>query len=450
MKRKKLYISGMTCINCQKKIESVLKNTPGITDVSVSYETGVAEFDCDEEKITIDQIRKQITDLGYGVSEKSFSRKEVLIRTAREIVVIGILFGILQYFGIPNRLAPNSLADTGMGYGMLFVIGLATSVHCIAMCGGISLSQTLAKNTSEKVAGTMFRNTLSYNLGRVISYTVIGGILGAVGGLAGIGDSLKSSVVFQGMLKLFAGILMVVMGVNMLGLFPRLRKLRLRFPAFHKRSMRKSRTPFVIGLCNGFMPCGPLQSMQIVALVSGNAATGAFSMFCFSMGTVPLMLGFGSAIAVLGKHFTRQVMRAGAILVVVMGFSMMSQGGTLAGIGNGIENRTSVVSNKNENEQAVEADNTDETTGVQIVSSTLQPGTYPDITVKAGEPVKWTIEAPEGSINGCNYKIIQQDFGIEHVLEEGENVIEFTPTKAGTYTYTCWMGMITGKIYVES
>lgn len=53
------------------------------------------------------------------------------------------------------------------------------------------------------------------------------------------------------------------------------------------------------------MPCGPLQSMQIVALASGNIFTGAFSMFCFSLGTVPLMLGFGSVVSALGKHFTR-------------------------------------------------------------------------------------------------------------------------------------------------
>ena len=60
-----------------------------------------------------------------------------------------------------------------MGYGALFVIGLITSVHCIAMCGGINLSQALS---SEK-NGSMFRNSLQYNIGRVISYSMIGGIL---------------------------------------------------------------------------------------------------------------------------------------------------------------------------------------------------------------------------------------------------------------------------------
>lgn len=448
MKHKKLYISGMTCINCQKKIESALKDISEITEISVSYETGVAEFYYDEEKISMNQIRKQIENLGYAISEEAFSRKEVLIQTTRELAVIVILFWLLQHFGILNYFAPNSLADTGMGYGVLFVIGLITSVHCIAMCGGINLSQTLSKDISGKIERTMFRNTLAYNLGRVASYTIIGGILGAVGGLAGIGDSLQSSASFQGILKLFAGIFMVIMGVNMLGIFPGLRKLHLHLPIFRRKSVRKSRTPFVIGICNGFMPCGPLQSMQIVALASGNAVAGAFSMFCFSMGTVPLMLGFGSAIAVLGKHFTRQVMKVGAILVVVMGLSMMSQGGALVGSGNGVSDISAIA--KNESMKEKTTDDISETDGVQTVSSILQSGSYPDITVKAGEPVKWTIEAPEGSINGCNYKIIQQDFGIEHVFEEGENVIEFTPTEADTYMYTCWMGMITGKIYVES
>ena len=88
--------------------------------------------------------------------------------------------------------------------------------------------------------------------------------------------------------------------------------------------------------------------------------------------------------------------------------------------------------------------------GVQYVHSELSSGKYPDITVRAGEPVEWEIEASEDNINGCNYKIFLQDFGLEHTFTEGKNIIKFTPEQAGTYTYTCWMGMITGKIHVEN
>lgn len=446
MKHEKLYISGMTCINCQTRIESALNDRSGITEVSVSYETGTAEFSYDSEIVSLDQLITMIGDLGYEASAQNTSQKKVILRAVREIAIIAVLFFLLQRCGILNRLVPNSLADSEMGYGMLFVIGLITSVHCIAMCGGINLSQTLQKDTSTEISRAMFRNTLEYNIGRVVSYTVIGGVLGAVGALAGIGSSLQTSTFFQGILKLFAGIIMLVMGVNMLGIFPGLRRLTIHIPNFNKntkpKSGRKPRTPFFIGLCNGLMPCGPLQSMQVVALASGNPLTGALSMLCFSLGTVPLMLGFGSAVSMLGKRFTRQILKAGAILVVVMGLSMMVQGGTLSGL-NSKATGTLMAENTD-----VDKKNTDE---IQYITSTLQPGrSYPDITVKAGEPVKWTVEAPDGSVNGCNYKIIQQDLGIEYAFDEGENVIEFTPEKAGIYTYTCWMGMITGKIYVES
>lgn len=79
--------------------------------------------------------------------------------------------------------------------------------------------------------------------------------------------------------------------------------------------------------------------------------------------------------------------------------------------------------------------------GIQYVSSTLESGHYPDITVKAGTPVRWTIHAEKSSINGCNYKILLPDFDTECIFEEGDNTIEFTPQKTGIYTYSCWMGM---------
>ena len=104
---------------------------------------------------------------------------------------------------------------------------------------------------------------------------------------------------------------------------------------------------------------------------------------------------------------------------------------------------------QSEKAATTQAEATQEDGEVQYVTSTLEPGSYPDITVKAGIPVVWTIEAPAGTVNGCNYKMFLQDFGEEVTLDEGENVIEFTPTKAGTYSYYCWMGMIQGNISVE-
>ena len=310
MERRQLYIDGMTCINCQKRIENCLRKRVEIKEAEVSYETGTAEILYDANKITLQEIIRIINGLGYDAKAEPNSRKDIALRAVQELTIILAVFFLLQHFGILNRLAPDSLADASMSYGMLFVIGMVTSVHCIAMCGGINLSQTLQREASKDISRKMFKNTLMYNMGRVVSYTVIGGVLGAIGGLTGIGGSLQSSSLLQGSLKLFAGIVMIIMGVNMLGIFQGLRGClknypskpqkiqdaffckkrilflhKMRVPVFHKKLIpfvhKKisggRKTPFLIGICNGFMPCGPLQSMQIVALASGNIFTGAFS-----------------------------------------------------------------------------------------------------------------------------------------------------------------------------
>ena len=75
MKHEKLYISGMTCINCQTRIASALNNRSGITEVSVSYETGTAEFSYDPEMVSLDQIITMIGDLGYEASAQNTSKK---------------------------------------------------------------------------------------------------------------------------------------------------------------------------------------------------------------------------------------------------------------------------------------------------------------------------------------------------------------------------------------
>ena len=87
--------------------------------------------------------------------------------------------------------------------------------------------------------------------------------------------------------------------------------------------------------------------------------------------------------------------------------------------------------------------------GKQIVTSTLTPYRYPTITVKKGVPVQWELTAPEGSLTGCNYKMLFQEFGFMYTLGYGKNVIEFTPERTGAIPYTCWMGMIRGTINVE-
>lgn len=494
--RKRLRINGMSCVSCQNKVEHKLKRTVGVQEVVVHYDTGVADISYDSDIITLKDITAIIEKLDYEVLPEDKIPKVDIGRNVCLLMIVISLYVLLEQFGILNFLVPSQLADTKMGYGMLFLVGLLTSVHCIAMCGGINLCQCLPSRTNGNDSTsklTTFGPAFLYNLGRVISYTSIGFILGLVGMLIGGGSGAGLPTLFQGILKLIAGIFMVLMGINMLGIFPWLRRFNLRMPKYLVAKMGRkkvsSKQPLMIGLLNGLMPCGPLQSMQIVALVSGNPLTGALSMFLFSLGTVPLMLGLGSLVSALGKKFSQKVMSVGAVLVVVLGLAMLSQGGSLSGlllpnrlltlvlmlcvigvvasipfvrslhrafsiagviaimIGGGMvwSNQNGTISGNEANAALEEMEMVD---GVQVVNSTLVPGSYPNITVQVGIPVKWVIDAPSGSINGCNYKMLLKEYGIEHEFTEGENIIEFTPTKSGTVQYTCWMGMIRGNIYV--
>ena len=494
--RKRLCIVGMTCVNCQNKIEHKLKNTAGIQEVTVSYNTGFADIAYDSDMITLKDIRTIIEKLDYEILPETGKESSDMGRIISLLVIIVSLYVLLQQFGILNLLVPSQLADTKMGYGMLFIVGLITSIHCIAMCGGINLSQCIPHgengNENDNRLAT-FRPAILYNLGRVISYTAIGFLLGLVGMLIEGGSGTGVPILFQGVLKIIAGIFMVILGINMLGIFPWLRRFNLRMPKFLavKIDTKKvnSRQPLMIGLLNGLMPCGPLQSMQIVALASGNPFAGALAMFLFSLGTVPLMLGFGSLVSAFGKKFSQKVMSVGAVLVVVLGLAMLSQGGSLSGLllpdrllgmiimlciigvvasirfNRRLYKAVSIITvmviivtggialnrlneNVSLNEATAAAGEIEIVDGVQVINSTLNSGRYPNITVQAGIPVKWVIDAPSGSINGCNYKMLLKEYGIEHEFTEGENIIEFTPVKSGTVQYTCWMGMIRGNIFV--
>lgn len=441
LKTKKLLISGMSCVSCQNKIERKLEKTNGILFAQVNYSTQTAVVTYDANSTTISEIEAIIERLDYKVvndnKPESNSKKAVGI-----FIIILSAHTLIQQLGLANGFNIFPTAEVGTSYLMLFIIGLLTSVHCVAMCGGINLSQCIPQSgfhNNNKFAA--FRHSFLYNFGRVISYTVVGGIVGALGTVLTLTGS------FRGMIQLVAGVFMVIMGINMLGIFPWIRKFTPSMPRIFaqkiNRKKYKSKSPLIVGLLNGLMPCGPLQAMQIYALSTGSAINGAFSMFLFSLGTVPLMFGLGVLSSVLTKRFTSKVMTLGAMLVVVLGLSMFSNGWSLSGLSINLLQLSTASEASQLNEPMLVIKE-----GYQIVNSTLSSGGYPDITVQTGIPVKWTIDAPQGSINGCNNRMIIPEYNIEYQFKTGENTIEFTPTKSGKFSYSCWMGMIRSSITV--
>lgn len=418
-----LYIDGMTCGSCEARIERALSALEGVEKIKVSFHQSKAEITYQGDKVSKGTFISVVERLGYAVTDKP----QKGLRNILPLLIL--LFG--GYYIIQNTVGFNFIPEVSdeMGYGLLFLVGLLTSVHCVAMCGGIALSQGVNETQQKR----KFIPSLLYNIGRVISYTVIGGIVG------GLGAVITPSGQFKGIVAVGAGVFMVMMGLKMLNIFrlPPWLKLSMSGISYRKVDGSNPIRPLIIGLFNGFMPCGPLQTMQLYALGTGSIAKGALSMFFFSLGTVPLLFLFAAIASVISGSLSRSMMKISAGLVIVLGIVMLNRGLALSGLALDL----SLLKNGLNETAEIRMED-----GKQVVNLVVDSSGYtPDIPiVQVGVPVKMTLDV--GNINGCNNPIIIPEYGIEIDLKTDDPVVEFTPTKEGSIRISCWMGMITTKL----
>lgn len=421
MAEKQFCIEGMTCSGCERTLENAVSRLEGVYKVQADRKSGRLRV-CYGGPCTEEAIVRSVEKAGYHVAESSR-------RGSDGVYLLVILLG---FYVIARQLswtrffqAVPTISGEQAGFAALFLIGLLTSVHCIAMCGGLNLAQSMSGEERHPL-----RRSFLYNLGRLTGYTLVGGVLGFVGE--------KASVTLQvrGFIGFAAGILMLFMGVCMLGGFSLPHGLRIPKPVERGLSALRKHGPFAIGLANAFMPCGPVQSMQLYAIASGSFFAGAASMFSFCLGTIPLVLLFGTAAGVLRMNWRKRMLQLGAALLVLMGLFTVQNNLALAGVMlPGAEKGQPVV--------AAVVDG-----GTQYVTTALRANGFDDIQVVAGIPVEWTITADKESLNGCNNEIVLSAFGQQVKLSEGANTITFTPEEPGEYLYSCWMGMLRSTITV--
>lgn len=420
---KTIYVDGMTCVSCEKRINSSINNLNGIKDVEVHQNKNLVKVTYDNSIVSLDEIHDVINSNGYVVTAKASSKFASILITLSIIISISITY---FYFLTSVNFDFIPQIRQSMGYGTLFIVGSLTSLHCLAMCGGINISQC-SQYTSNNEKGKLLPSFL-YNLGRVISYTIIGGIIG------GIGSVISLSGQIRGYVTIIISILMIIMALKMLKLI-NIQFKPIKLPKWlrsvHRLTTNKG--PFIVGLFNGFMPCGPLQSMQLYALGTGSILIGALSMFYFSIGTVPLMFGLGAVSTLLNQRFSSKLMKYSAFLVFLLALSMFSRGASLAGIQLPFQSPEDLIVAEEINSE-------------QVIYMDLEPNRYQPIQVKKGVPVTWVINVNSANLNGCNNPMSIPEYEIEATLVPGENTITFTPTEEGRVVYTCWMGMITSYI----
>ena len=431
IKRESIKVYEMTCTSCEKRVERTVKKLDGVLDVKASFYGQFAEIEYDDHFCDLKKIKNAIQSVGYRTeSPKDFKFIGIMIAVAA-VVLLGINTG---NYDMESQLNNAS-------YAVLFVVGVITSIHCVGMCGGIMLSQSIGKESMNKFEA--IKPALLYNAGRVVAYTVLGGVIGAIGSVFALSLTAKAG------LQLFAGVFMIMMGFNMAG-FKAFRKFQIKLPNVACRAMSKPRAPFFVGLLNGLMPCGPLQTMQIFALGTGSAVAGALSMFMFSIGTVPLMLTFGALSGLLAKGYTKKILKFSGVLIIMLGLIMSNRGLALAGMNiSPMAIMSSVGAFGDANASSSSSDEIKATIkdGVQVLNMTANVYGYTPKTlyVQKGMPLKWVINGEE--ITGCNNTIVVPGMDIQQKLQSGNNLIEFTPGSEDL-NFSCWMGMKRGVIKV--
>ena len=454
LKRIKFSVDGLHCKSCKTLLEGEIGDLAGVDDVKVDYQTGECVVEFDQEKIRIGKIKDKIEEYDYQVQPEQkcpsvSESQETSQNNGAKTFFLGLLIpltiigSVAGYFYVEKSGALSLMAklnDSNLGYGLIFLIGILASFHCIAMCGGlvITYSAGSAKEKNKKVNFSIPH--FQYNLGRLISYTLVGAILG------GIGSFFAINQILSGALMLVAGIFMVLMAISLYTNYKWLDKLSVRTPQFiAKYIFRQSKsnnpkTPLIIGLFTGLMPCGPLQAMELYALGTGSFTRGALSMGAYALGTIPLMFGFGAFVSYLSKNYMRKITKISAVIVGFLALIMIGRGLTNFGVNLSLPAKPA---NNAAQDQPTPSGDYQEVK-MAITYSGYQPNV---LYIKKGIPVRWIIDG--SGITGCTSSIQIPSLRISKNLVRGENIITFTPTQTGELPFSCGMQMVWGKFIVQ-
>ncbi len=335
-------------------------------------------------------------------------------------------------------------------------VGLLTGFHCVTMCGSMVFSYSV-QNQRKGPWLERISPQFAYHAAKILSYVTVGLLLGAIGAalnLAGI----------RPWATIVAGAFMILVGLQLTGFFPALRKFSFRPPKFLVGAIMKLRkrasaedqaateayvTPVLFGLLTGLMPCGPLIAAELAAAGSGSPANGAIAMLGFGLGTVPVMLAFGSATSLIsGKVVQKYMAMAAAAIVIILGVVFLNRGAVLLGSPVSFNTVASAISGTPAAGAAPTATSADGVAEVKLAIKNTQfvPSA---VTIPAGVPVRLVVDRQED--NACSDQIAIPQLGVlKNLAPNATTVVDLPATPAGTYNLTCGMGMMSGTLTAVS
>lgn len=327
MKTLTFHVSGTHCPSCKIFIEDTLNEQIGIerTQVDLKKEIVTVETTLDENQNKLAEIlTEKIKHNGYSLSVEKKVKEKKDTGVIWQALPIGLallaIFFLIQKSGVLNFGLGGTVTPLTS-----FIIGLVASVSsCLAVVGGLvlSLSATVSQDSTPDT-----KPMILFHGGRLLSFALLGGVLGAIGRAIGISFTVTA------VLGIIASTVMILLGLNLVGVFE---KNMIALPSgvfsFFRKVEHKTIAPFLVGVGTFFLPCGFTQAMQVAALSSGSFISGLLIMGAFALGTLPMLalLSFGSASFAQSKHAPLFFKSAG-VLVIGLGIFALLAG--LAGLG---------------------------------------------------------------------------------------------------------------------
>lgn len=449
MNTKKIYIKGMHCASCEKILSDEFGNISGVKKVRVSQKNNSAEIDYEGKEPDFSEVKKMAEKFGYVAFEKDFvknnNEKEKINWTTwiNSILIVGFMLVLFKIFQSTEILNKFDLNGARISFGISFLIGLAASVSsCLAVVGAVVIAfSEKYKSEGNNFYQKVMRPNLFFHAGRLGAFFFLGGLLGAVGGEINVSGN------FISIFTIIIAVVMAWLGLNILGILPSISNLGIKMPQKFTKNWEKLKksehqaAPFLLGASSFFLPCGFTQSMQIFALTSGSFWVGGMSLFLFALGTVPTLLILGVTTSWVKNKKMEVFKKVAGFLIIFFAIYTLQSGLALRGV------KTNVLSSDKKEQSG--SGNSINNQNVQVVEMRVTgSGFSPNVLkIKRGVPVRWVIKGE--NVTSCTNKIIVPSLNISKNISYGDNVVEFTPTKAGEIPFSCWMGMVRGKFIVE-
>ncbi|MDO8486630.1 MAG: sulfite exporter TauE/SafE family protein [Candidatus Staskawiczbacteria bacterium] len=456
MKEHTYYIEGMHCASCEIIVEKKLLELTGVKSVNASISNGRAIIEYEGQLPDINKLNNIFKKDNYTFFNKPYDKNTTSKSINKTLVAFNIAMGIIIVFLLLNNLGISKLLNVSSTSSLFafFGLGLLAGISsCAALVGGIVLSmskQWQELYSKEHTTYQKLQPHFLFNSGRILSYSVLGGLLGFAG------SRLQLSFQFTAFLIIVVSLLMIALGLQMLEV-KAFRKFQFSLPKFitryiaNENNFKGRYTPFLMGAATFFLPCGFTVSAQTLALLSGSFLQGALMLGLFALGTSPMLLLIGlSSVKFFEKPnvaitFTKV---AGFLLLFFALFNINSQI-----IVFGFNDVSSVFSSNKQSVSINENGLAPIIDGKQVIKMTVYATNYSPnyFKVKKGIPVRW--EVTSSGQPSCDSGAIVANRLFNDVFYLNSNagsltVKEFTPQNSGKYRFSCTMGMVVGTIEV--